>query len=104
MNPALPPTPVTRPALTLVGVTFNFGFAHGGVLKRFVVVSSTRSAGPAARSANRNRLCTPKCQRFRPGPSITPRPAVPNRPIGGAANAVMSYHGNAVIGVPPGTV
>src|SRR5438477_12836802 len=98
MNPALPPTPVTRPALTLVGVTFKFGFAHCGVLERFVVVSSTRSAGPAARSANRNRLCTPKCQRFRPGPSITPRPAVPNRPIAGAANAVAAYHRNGYLG------
>ena len=35
---------------------------------------------------------------------MTPRPDVPNRPIGEAANAVMSYHGNAVIGDPPGMV
>jgi hypothetical protein len=48
MNPADPPTAVSRPALTFVGVTFRFEFVHGGVL-RFVVVSSTRSAGPAAR-------------------------------------------------------
>ena len=30
----------------MVGVTFKFGFAHCGVLKRFVVVSSTRRILP----------------------------------------------------------
>src|SRR5438093_12675773 len=104
MNPAGPPTPVMRPALTLVGVTFKLGFDHCGVLNTFVVVISMRSVRPAGACVNRKRLCTPRCQRFKPGPSITPRPDVPNRPIGEAANAVMSYHGNGVVGDPAGAV
>src|SRR5437867_12864583 len=104
MNPAGPPMAVTRPADTFVGVTFRFGFAHCGVLNTFVVVISMRSVGPAGACVNRKRLCTPRCQRFKPGPSITPRPDVPNRPIGEAANAVMSYHGNGVVGDPAGAV
>ncbi len=45
INPAGPPMAVTRAAVTLVGVTFTFGFAHCGWLKTLVVVSSIRNVG-----------------------------------------------------------
>ena len=89
MDPALPPTAVTRPAVTFVGVTFMFGpptaaleYVRGRELDPEV-------RGP--RGAMRNRLCTPKCQRFSPG--LQSRRGPPSRIVrSAAANAVMSYH------------
>src|SRR5687768_1782013 len=86
MEPDPPPIPLIFPALTLVGVTFTLGFAYCGSLKMLVLVISMRNVGPSGRPVNLNRLCSPKCHRFRPGPSIAPRSAVPKRPTGGAPN------------------
>ena len=90
MNPDVPPIALICPALTLVDVTFMFGLAHCGVLKMFVVVNSMRKVGDCGPSLRRNLLCSPKCQRFSPGPSTEPRSAVPKRPIGGAPYAPTS--------------
>src|SRR5262245_32449380 len=97
MAPAEPPTAVTLPAETLVGVTFRFGFCHCSLLKRFVVVISMRSVGAPGRSASRNLLCRPPCQTFSPGPTMAPRSAVPYRPIGEPANAATLYQA-AIVG------
>src|SRR3990170_990896 len=99
MKPDVPPMALIRPAFTFVGETLVSGAAYCGVLKMFVDVSSMRRVGADAPPASRNRLCTPKCQRFRPGPVIEPRSAVPNRPIGGAAYALGSNQ-RSTVGAP----
>src|SRR5688572_385802 len=96
MKPAVPPTALMRPALTLAGDTFTSGAAYCGVLKMLVEVSSTRSVGADAAVVSRSFLCTPKCQRFSAGPVIEPRAAVPKRPTGGAAYAPGSNQRAAV--------
>ena len=92
MKPAVPPMALIRPALTLVGETFRSGAAYCGVLKMFVEVSSMRSVGADVPVLSRNFLCSPKCHRLSAGPTIEPRSAVPNRPMGDAPYAPGSNH------------
>ena len=95
--PAPPPIALMRPALTLVGVTFKFGFAHCGWLKMFVDVTSIRSVGPRRAIGQPESLVQTEMPQVQPGAfdGATRRRAEP--PDWWGANALTSYQ-PAIVG------